>query len=313
MSNSQMSDSNMSNNEADRTAHIQEKAARSHSAIIGILVAGLVIALAGDGYLIVRSGNLDDQIAQLKGTTQAQMSKLSETTANQMDQRLQSIGTDVQSAHEKADSAIKQAKAEVQRQSAQLSRKMDEAQQQVAGQLVELNDATTTAKSKLDEVSADVSGVKTDVTGVKTDVTGVKTDVASTQAQLEKNGAQLKQALGDMGVMSGLIATNGKDLQALRDLGDRNYFEFDLSKGQLTKKVGDITISLKKADPKRNRYTVDILADDRHVEKRDRTVNEPVQLYVSENRQPYEVVVNQIKKDEVVGYLATPKVKVARR
>ncbi len=313
MSNSPMSDSNMSNNESDRTARIQEKAARSHSAIIGVLIGGLVIALAGDGYLIVRSSNLDDQITQLQGTTQAQMSKLSETTANQMDQRLQAIGTDVQSAHEKADSAIKQARAEVQRQSAQLSRKMDAAQQQVAGELVELKDATTTAKSKLDEVSADVTGVKTDVTGVKTDVTGVKTDVASTQSQVEQDGAQLKKVMGDMGVMSGLIATNGKDLQALRDLGERNYFEFDLSKGQLTKKVGDITISLKKADPKRNRYSVEILADDKRVEKKDKTINEPVQLYVSENRQPYEVVVNQIKKDEVIGYLATPKVKVARR
>jgi len=119
--------------------------------------------------------------------------------------------------------------------------------------------------------------------------------------------------VGDMGVMSGLIATNGKDLQALRALGEKNYFEFDLSKGQSTKKVGDLTISLKKADPKHNRYTVDILADDKHVEKKDRTINEPVQLYLAENRQPYEVVVNQIKKDEVVGYLATPKVNLSRR
>jgi len=86
-----------------------------------------------------------------------------------------------------------------------------------------------------------------------------------------------------------------------------------LSKGQLTKRVGDITISLKKADPKRNRYTVDILADDKHIEKKDKTVNEPVQLYVSSNHQPYEVVVNQIKKDQVIGYLATPKVKMASR
>ncbi len=116
-----------------------------------------------------------------------------------------------------------------------------------------------------------------------------------------------------MGVMSGLIATNSKDLSALRELGERNYFEFDLSKRQITKKVGDVTLTLKKSDPKRNRYTVEILADDKRVEKRDKTVNEPVQLYVSDNRQPYEIVVNQIKKDEIVGYLSTPKVKMARR
>jgi len=176
-----------------------------------------------------------------------------------------------------------------------------------------LQDATTSANAKLNDVSTDVNGVKTDVTGVKSDVTSVKADVASTQAELEKTGADLKRTMGDMGVMSGLIATNSKDLNALRELGERNYFEFDLSKHQITKKVGDVTLTLKKSDPKRNRYTVDIVADDKRVEKRDKTVNEPVQLYVSDNRQPYEIVVNQIKKDEIVGYLSTPKVKMARR
>jgi hypothetical protein len=116
-----------------------------------------------------------------------------------------------------------------------------------------------------------------------------------------------------MGVMSGLIATNSKDLVALRELGERNYFEFDLKKGATTQKVGDVTISLKKSDPKHERYTVSVMADDKRVEKRDKTVNEPVQLYVSDSRQPYEIVVNQIKKDEIVGYLSTPKVKLARR
>lgn len=89
--------------------------------------------------------------------------------------------------------------------------------------------------------------------------------------------------------------------------------EFDLSKRDATQKAGDITLTLKKADPKRNRYTVEILADDKRLEKRDKSINEPVQLYVSGNRQPYEIVVNEVKKDEVIGYLATPKVKMARR
>jgi len=296
----------MASYEDDKTVVVQEESPQKHIAIIGVLVAGLIIALGGDGYLIVRSNNLDQQLMQLQGTTQAQMSKLSDATSTLLERRLDAISTDLQEAHDTANSAVKQARAETLRQCAQLAHRLDEEQQQVAGQLVELKDATTSASSKLNDVSADVSGVKTDVNGVKT-------DVASTQSQVEKDGAQLKQVVGDMGVMSGLIATNGKDLQALRDLGDRNYFEFDLSKGALTKKVGDVTITLKRADPKRNRYTVDVMADDKHIEKKDKTINEPVQLYVSENRQPDEIVINQVKKDEVVGYLSTPKVKIARR
>jgi hypothetical protein len=117
---------------------------------------------------------------------------------------------------------------------------------------------------------------------------------------------------GDMGVMSGLIATNGKDLAALRELGERNYTEFDLTKKQADKRIGNVTLRLKSADAKRNRYTIEVLADDKRVEKRDRTINEPVQLYVSGNRQPLEIVVNDVKKDEVVGYLAVPKVGAKR-
>ena len=66
--------------------------------------------------------------------------------------------------------------------------------------------------------------------------------------------------MGDMGVMSGLIATNSKDLETLRAMGERNYFEFDISRKDAAKKVGDVTLALKKADPKRSRFTLDVLA-----------------------------------------------------
>ena len=148
---------------------------------------------------------------------------------------------------------------------------------------------------------------------MKTDVTTVKADIASTQSNLEKATADLKRMNGDMGVMSGLIATNGKDLSALRELGERNYFEFDLSKKSADKRIGNVTLKLKNADAKRNRYTLEVLADDKRVEKKDKTINEPVQVYVAGYRQPYEIVINQVKKDSVVGYLSTPKVTLARQ
>ena len=77
--------------------------------------------------------------------------------------------------------------------------------------------------------------------------------------------------------------------------------------------MAGVELWLKKADPKRSRFTVQVQADDKTVEKRDRTINEPVQFYVSKFRQPYEIVVNEITKDHIVGYLATPKVELARR
>jgi len=266
----------------------------------------LLIALGGDWYLANRSNQLNDQIALMRSDTQAQMTKLGDATNTLLEQRLSALNEDLKAAHDSASSALKQARSEAKKQAAQITERIEDQQKEVSDEMSQLKDATNSANSKITEVSSDVSNVKTDVTGVKS-------DVASTQSELDKTSTDLKRVVGDMGVMSGLIATNSKDLQALRDLGDRNYYEFTLSKGQLTKKVGDITLTLKKADPKRNRYTMEVLADDKRLEKRDKTINEPVQLYVSGDRQPYEIVVNQMSKDEVTGYLATPKVKTARR
>src|SRR5262249_17614032 len=146
-------------------------------------------------------------------------------------------------------------------------------QQEVAGQIDTLQAATSANDSKINEVSSNVGSVKTDVDGVKTDVSSVKTDLASTQTNLDKTNTDLKRAMGDMGVMSGLIATNSKDLVALRELGERNYTEFDFSKKDKQKKIGNVTLAWGSADPKRNRYTVDVLADDKKVQKKDRGVN----------------------------------------
>ena len=243
-----------------------------HKGILAILAAGLVVALAGDVFLLTRANHFDDQMSQNTTATQAQISKLGDATTSLLEQRLATINDEisaqVKGAQTSTAAALKQARAQAEKQSEELRGKLDEQQQQVTGQIAELKDATSDAGNKIAAVSTDVDGVKSDVNGVKSDVSGVKTDVASTKDGLEKTGADLKRAMGDMGVMSGLIATNSKDLQALRELGDRNYVEFDLSKGQTQKKIGDVVLTLRKSDPKHNRYTVAVTADDKIVEKR---------------------------------------------
>jgi hypothetical protein len=282
----------------------------SHRTAITVLAVGLAVALAGDGYLLVRANHLNDDLARTENGTQTQISKLNDATTTLLEQerqRLQDLAQEmkqqVKGVNDSATVAIRRARSEAQKQGEELSGKLSEQQQQVASELSQIQDTTT---SKF-------TAVTTDVDGVKANVEAVKTNVATAQSDIEKTSADLKRAMGDMGVMSGLIATNAKDLDSLRALGERNYFEFDLNKKDPAKKVGDVVLTLKKTDPKRSRFTMDVLADDRHVEKRDKTINEPVQLYVSGNMQPYEIVINQVTKDHVTGYLATPKVKLARR
>ena len=141
-----------------------------------------------------------------------------------------------------------------------------------------------------------------DVNKLGTDVTGVKNDLDATKSKLDR-------ATGDMGVMSGLIARNHDDLEELRRKGDRNYFEFTIQKAKTPQHVGPVQVSLNKTDPKRSKYTVTVLADDKSIEKKDRTAGEPVQFYVKGTARysPYEFVVFDVGKNQITGYLSTPK------
>ncbi len=167
---------------------------------------------------------------------------------------------------------------------------------------------------QLSEIQAETREASSKLSDITTQVSSVKTSVESTRGELDRTIADLKRTTGDLGLMSGLIATNSRELQALRELGERDYYEFTLSKVNKPQRVGDIQVIVKKTDPKKNKFTLEIVADDKKVEKKDRGLNEPVQFYVvSKARQPYELVVNEIRKSQIVGYLSAPKLKMARR
>jgi hypothetical protein len=213
---------------------------------------------------------------------------------------------ELETARRQASMAAGQARVEAQKHAEELAKRLQleqTRQEQAAAQMkTELTEAVTnvekSATSKITEVS--------------TEVGNVKTEVQSAKSELEKTIQDLRRVRGDLDGTSSLVATNGKELVALRSLGERNYFEFNITKSKEPRKVGDVSVVLKKTDPKRNRFTIELLADDKRVEKKDKNLNEPVQFYVSKARQPYEIVVNEVKKDQIVGYLATPKVQTSR-
>jgi hypothetical protein len=157
------------------------------------------------------------------------------------------------------------------------------------------------------QTAQQVSAVSSDLSNVKTDVGGVKTDVAKTQTDLAGAINQLQSMKGDLSDHSSLIARNHDELEVLKHRGDRNYYEFTLAKGQ-KKPVGTVSLQLRKADTKKSRFTLDIYADDKRYEKKDRNVNEPLQFYSGKDPALYEIVVNAIgSKDQISGYLSTPK------
>jgi chromosome segregation ATPase len=173
-----------------------------------------------------------------------------------------------------------------------------ERRQQLTNEIGEIRESAEQASSRLEKMSSVVGLVRTDIDSAKDEIAGTRSD--------------LQRARGDMGMMSGAIATNAREIRTLREMGDRNIYEFTLKKSAGSQRVGDIQVALRKSDPKHSRFTIEVVADDKRVEKRDRTVNEPVQFYTSRARQPYELVVNEVGAGKITGYLAAPKSAVLR-
>src|SRR5271170_5347241 len=136
-----------------------------------------------------------------------------------------------------------------------------------------------------------------DVDKLNGDVTGVKTDLDAT-----KNSIQM--ARSEMGT---LIARNHDEIDQLRRMGPRDYYEFTVQRKGGATKVGVIQIELKDTNTKKNRYTINVLADDNSFEKKDRSVNEPIFFYTGGTRQALELVVNKVSKATASGYLSVPK------
>jgi hypothetical protein len=182
----------------------------------------------------------------------------------------------------------------------------------------ELAHARTLAQSiKKDQQSSDaqlrqqIGAVQADTTTklgqVSTQINGTQTDLNATKADLEDTKTKLTSMKGDLGVQSGLIATNEQQLEELKHMGDRDIYDFTLTKTKLPQHVGPIQMQLTKIDAKHFKFTLNVVADDKNIPKKDKTVDEPVQFYVSGAKSPYEIVVFELTNNQAKGYLSTPK------
>ena len=181
-----------------------------------------------------------------------------------------------------------------------LSKKASDLQSEERATQSRLRADEESTKQQFGAVNGEVSGVKSEVSRVSADVSDTRTDLATTKGKLE-------HAIGDLNRHSELIATTHDELELLKHRGDRDYFEFTLRKGKDPVRLSTVSLQLKKTDAKKNQFTLTVMADDKKIEKKDRSINEPLQFYTGRDRSLYEVVVNTVDKNQVTGYLATPK------
>ena len=232
--------------------------------------------------------------------TQRQSMASAQTDADKKDQALAA-------EIDKANSRIADLKGELDVASQKLNLTQDElAHARSLAQTIKKSqdDSDLQLRQQIGAVQADTT---TKIGQVSTQLNGTQTDLNATKADLESTKANLTSMKGDLGVQSGLIATNEKELDELKHIGDRDIYDFTLTKTKKPQHVGPIQVQLTKVDAKHFKYTLEVIADDKDIPKKDKTVDEPVQFFVNGAKTPYEIVVFDLSKDTAKGYLSTPK------
>jgi DNA repair exonuclease SbcCD ATPase subunit len=261
--------------QGDHVTILQESGSNTLKWIL--LLLGLIY-VAGSLYLLFNLRGRLDMLGKEQTASQTQIAQLTE--------RMQSA----------------EAEAET------LAHQVGMTKKELADRAAQLQQAQRAAEARLSQQTKEgISQVSGEVAGVKTEVGGVKTDVASNKNELEATKAKLESTIGDLGVQSGLIAKTRDDLEILKHKGDRSYYEFTLIKGAKPQPVSTVSLQLKKTDPKRGKFTMNVTSDDKTIEKKDRNMDEPIQFYSGRDRMLYELVVWTIDKKKVTGYLSTPK------
>jgi len=256
-----------------------------------VIVVAFAVLAVGELVTVTRMNKMREQLA----TQQSQLrEEFNGQLRNQVSNRLAAIqqenAQELDAVKTELDSAAKRVGAqggELKRARSLVTQLQDQQQAQTAQLRQELS-------QKADEQQ---------VGALTQDVSSTKTDLSTTQKNVSTLAADLGMARSDMGT---LIARNHDDIEYLRKLGDRDYFEFTLTKDQLAKVAG-VGLTLKKTNVKRYRFNVTTLVDDMAVERKDCTINSPVFFYVNGSKKPYELVVNSVASTQVKGYLSTPK------
>ena len=255
------------------------------------IIVVFVAAFALIGYLLYAGNDLKTKL-ETEQTGLAQANSKASVLSAQIDQT-NSVVADLRGKLEVTTQKLGFTQAEL-AQARSLSQNIRDSQKEDDEKLTaQIGQVQQDANSKIGAVSTDLNGAKGDITATKQD--------------LEATKAKLTSTVGDLGVQSGLIARNQEELDQLKRQGERNIFELHLTKSKTPTHVGPIQVTLEKTDPKKFKYSVIVIADDKTIEKKDKTADEPVQFYIHGVPRPYEIVVFDVTKDKINGYLSTPK------
>jgi len=268
----------------------------------------MAASIAASLFLMYQINGMKDEAEHSRTVLQGEIDTLKESsTAISAASRkhMDELKDDLDTRSRQLAAQANQAKKEAVSYADEKSKVLESEQQKTAQQVGQVSSAISEVSRKADTTAAKVENVNSDVSGVKQDLSATKVNLEKTNTDLNANIALLRKVQGDLGGTNSMVATNATELAELKKLGERNFVEFTLKKQKDMSKVGNISLKLDKVDPKKNKFTLNVFADDKMTEKKDRNINEPLQFYVSKSL--YEIVINSVGKDTVSGYLSSPK------
>ena len=215
-----------------------------------------------------------------------------------MRQHTAALTTDIAAASERAEGAVHATEA-VNELGRSLKRAHDRTARTVTTQAAEITAMQQAAATFATDMTARVAGVSTEVNKVASGLASAGNDVASNRQQITALKAEVTPQ----------IANNTKAVAELRRLGERESFEFDVRKSSTppAATLAGVRIQLTKTDVRKGKYEMVLHVDDRQIEKKDRTIGEPVQFLVGPERQRYELVVTAVERDRIRGYLTVAR------
>lgn len=281
----------MAIDEVPRQEPTQASGPSSHIGKFVAIFAVLAALALAQLYTISRIGTMRESL-------ETQQAAFQKTMTAQMEQKAVASVEPANEATTEELEALRKDVAEAKKRSGAASSELRKARAVVTQLQVEQRQSSEMLQTELAK-KAD----QEQVGSLSQNVSATRTDLDSTRQLLDTTRADLGMARSELGT---LIARNHDDLETLRKLGERDYFEFSAERGKAVQ-VANVGLVLKKTNTKRHRFNINLVADDMEVEKKDRTVNEPVFFYLKGQKKFYELVVNKVNSKSVTGYISTPK------
>ena len=131
------------------------------------------------------------------------------------------------------------------------------------------------------------------------------------QAELDAQGKEIEETRGDLAntrtELTGSIAHTHDELVVLEKRGERSYFEFDIRKSKQFQREGPVGVSLRKANVNHQYADLQLMVDDRSLVQKHVNLDQPVMFFEPDTEQPIQIVINDITRDHIHGYVSAPQ------